>query len=648
MFRKRVIAALAPIILATVSSGETAGQHPVDPARNPDLDVHVGRIRILMRDAYYPNVHKFTDDSIAISAAKWTANASADNTPGYDFIRNPELLDSIQSDGRYPSLIRSVNRGRTWTPAPPPPDKASFPTGLLDDGTAVGLPRRTFPVEGKPNTYEGLGSFSKDNWKTVTQESIYVHCPRVYTGYADGGPQKLIHGPIFHSNFLTMSNGDLIAVLPTNFEEDTKFTTGRIKWRAIIVKSTDGGRNWHYVSTAASMASLKTTDDKILANIPQGFAEPAITRLPDGTLICAIRTGVSARPVGPSDSYSDLKYTHVKEGQYYTTSSEPTQPLYITKSTDSGRTWTKPKIIGNPRGSCPRLLLLSNGVLALSYGRVARPTQGNRIIFSTDGGDTWTNEIDIYPGLSSGYTGIVEAAPGKILYVFDACISDGPKVPDWIGAVDITVRLKGSPVAEPTEPLGQWRSGLRHPKQNGVNRLFLVTVHLEGADRLTSVAYGGQRMTRVIDSRAEHAYVGVYMLNEHGISRASDGGINVRWDGPAPTRAGYSSVFLGGVDQKMPIGATRHSAVEKQTSLSTGPLNAQKDDLIVLAATAGHNGDYAVENGFVRGVELTILSADGLVAYKSATGVEEDDVPSITHTRPKRQVLTGFVVRHKK
>ena len=645
MSNKRVFVTLALIVMAIVPSAETAEKHPVDPARDPDLDIHVGSMRILMRDAYYARIHKFADDSIVISAAKWTSNARADTTPGYNFITNPELLDTIQADGRYPSLIRSVNRGKTWTPTPPPPSKASFAMGQLADGTAVGLPRRTFPVKGKSNTYEGVGWFSKDNWKTVAHEPVYVHCPKVYSGYADGGPGALIHGPVFHSDFLTMPNGDLIAVIPTNFEVDTKFTTGRIKWRAIIVKSTDRGRNWHYVSTAASMASLETTDEKILGNIPQGFAEPAITRLPNGNLICAIRTGVSAQPVGPSDSYSDLRYTHLKEGKYYSTSNKPTQPLYITKSRDKGKTWTKPKTIGNPRGSCPRLLTLSNGVLALSYGRVARPTQGNRLIFSADGGETWTNEIEVYPGLSSGYTDVVETAPGRILYVFDACISDGPKVPDWIGAVDIRVKLKGSPVAEPTELLGPWRSGLRHPEQYGSNRLLLVTVHVEGNERLNSIAYGGQRMTRVIEKKFKTAYVAVYMLDENGIRKASEDDIDVQWDGTGPARAGYTSAFLGGVDQKTPIGAIVTGFADAQTSLSTSALAAQKDDLVILATTAGHNGHYTVENGFVRGTELTILSADGLVAYKTATDAE--DVPSITHSNPKRQVIAGFVVRHK-
>jgi hypothetical protein len=291
--------------------------------------------------------------------------------------------------------------------------------------------------------YVGKRWVSKDNWETVTQEPFYVTSPDIFTGYADQGPVEVIDGPCFHSDFLTLPNGDLIAAVMANFEEDTGFTTTRIKWRSILVRSTDGGESWEYVSTIASMASLETTDQEVLNNIPQGFAEPSIARLADGSLVCAIRTGVDAYPSGPSDSYRDLKYTHLKDGKYYTTSEDPTQPLYVTQSTDGGGTWSRQEVMPSAMGACPRLLTLANGVLALAYGRVARPSQGCRIIFSIDGGKTWASETDIYPGLSTGYTGMVETAPGRILYAFDACRADGPKVPDWIGVVDIEVRVSG-------------------------------------------------------------------------------------------------------------------------------------------------------------------------------------------------------------
>ena len=60
---------------------------------------------------------------------------------------------------------------------------------------------------------------------------------------------------------------------------------------------------------------------------------------------------------------------------------------------------------------------MTNGVLACSYGR-----PGNRIMFSVDGtGRQWTDRLKVYeyPRGSFGYTGIVEVAPGQLLFVYD-------------------------------------------------------------------------------------------------------------------------------------------------------------------------------------------------------------------------------------
>ncbi len=408
------------------------------------VEVDVADTRIIMRDAYSPSLQKLADGSIVMTGGKKVDNVKADISPSYDFTKNPELLDSIREKSLYFSSIRSADGGNTWRPVPPHPYRGKPSSkGVLADGTAVGVFARTHPAGDQPGMYVGKRWVSKDNWETVTQEPVYVKTPEIFRGYADQGPGEGIDGPCFHTDFLTLPNGDLIAAVMANFEEDTGFTTTRIKWRSILVRSADGGESWEYVSTIASMASLETTDQEALDNIPQGFAEPSIARLPDGNLVCVIRTGVSAYPAGPSDSYHDLQYTHLKDGKYYTTSKDPTQPLYVTLSTDEGETWSKQKMMASARGACPRLLALANGVLALAYGRVARPSQGCRIIFSIDGGNTWTRETDIYPGLSTGYTEMVEMAPGRILYAFDACTADGPKVPDWIGAVDIEVRLLG-------------------------------------------------------------------------------------------------------------------------------------------------------------------------------------------------------------
>src|SRR2546427_12877350 len=69
--------------------------------------------------------------------------------------------------------------------------------------------------------------------------------------------------------------------------------------------------------------------------------------------------------------------------------------------------------------------LLSNGVLACSYGR-----PGVNIMFSTDGtGTRWSHHTSVFSGItavnsttdkSTCYSGFAEVSPGRLLIIFDA------------------------------------------------------------------------------------------------------------------------------------------------------------------------------------------------------------------------------------
>jgi len=67
----------------------------------------------------------------------------------------------------------------------------------------------------------------------------------------------------------------------------------------------------------------------------EGFTEPDIGFMPDGSVICIMRTG------GPS---------------------------YLARSTDGGLTWSRPRIFDD-FGVAPRIVQLGNGVTLVSYGR---------------------------------------------------------------------------------------------------------------------------------------------------------------------------------------------------------------------------------------------------------------------------------------
>lgn len=179
-------------------------------------------------------------------------------------------------------------------------------------------------------------------------------------------------GFLFHRDMLVMGDGSLQGPMYGTYATNTKYSS-------VWVKSSDGGSNWTLVSTIAH-------DDAVGG---EGFCEPVVARCADGSLLCVMRIG------------SNL-------------------PLYQSRSVDNGLSWSAPTTLPgvNPDTTYsvdPSLCLMSNGVLALSYGR-----PDNKLLFSLDGnGETWGYGQNIYSGKSSGYTGIREISPGRLLMVGD-------------------------------------------------------------------------------------------------------------------------------------------------------------------------------------------------------------------------------------
>ena len=83
-------------------------------------------------------------------------------------------------------------------------------------------------------------------------------------------------------------------------------------------------------------------------------------------------------------------------------------------SKDGGRTWSEPVTL--EVGSVDAdLTMMSNGVLACSYGR-----PGSNLMFSVDGGKNWINHSVITDRSGFNYTSVQEISPGRLLYVHDA------------------------------------------------------------------------------------------------------------------------------------------------------------------------------------------------------------------------------------
>jgi len=132
-----------------------------------------------------------------------------------------------------------------------------------------------------------------------------------------------------------------------------------------LVKTTDNGRTWKHVSTIG----------------PGG--EPAVARLSATEMTAVIR--------GDRNSLMTQMFSH-----------------------DGGKSWSEPVALEVGKVA-PDLALMSNGVLACSYGRPA-----SCIMFSIDGGQTWCSHHVVSDRVGFNYTSIREISPGRLLYVHDA------------------------------------------------------------------------------------------------------------------------------------------------------------------------------------------------------------------------------------
>ena len=89
-------------------------------------------------------------------------------------------------------------------------------------------------------------------------------------------------------------------------------------------------------------------------------------------------------------------------------------PLEQIWSHDGGKTWGSPVTL-EVGSVAPDIVLMSNGVLACSYGR-----PGSNLMFSIDHGKTWMHHTVLTDSGGFNYTAIREVSPGRLLYIHDA------------------------------------------------------------------------------------------------------------------------------------------------------------------------------------------------------------------------------------
>ena len=137
----------------------------------------------------------------------------------------------------------------------------------------------------------------------------------------------------------------------------------RMFFRVQCVASSDGGRTWGIRGTIA--------DQPELADWGYGCGEQSMQRMPNGELLCVMRTEMEGNNLGTRPL---TKSTHT---------------LVATRSSDNGHTWSRPEAIA-PFSVTPHLRTLENGTVAVVYGR-----PGVHVRASADSGQTWGKALPV-------------------------------------------------------------------------------------------------------------------------------------------------------------------------------------------------------------------------------------------------------------
>jgi Neuraminidase (sialidase) len=222
------------------------------------------------------------------------------------------------------------------------------------------------------NSKPVLGTYiitSRDNGHTWSEPNFIK---------TDGMPFTATEGPTDAP--IEMPDGSLImAVIGYRMHGDAK------NIGSVLLRSTDKGKTWSYVSTIADDPGGKM----------QGFMEPGIVRTKTGRLVVGLRNHL------------------------------PEHAIYMTYSDDDGKTWAPARKSGL-QGHPVDLIQLADGRLMASYG-IRPPNHGRpggiRAAFSRDNGETWDveNEVQIrkdFINWDIGYPESVQLPDGKVLTVY--------------------------------------------------------------------------------------------------------------------------------------------------------------------------------------------------------------------------------------
>lgn len=254
--------------------------------------------------------------------------------------------------------------------------------------TSAGRPEISLQKTEEEGVLEAKFFRSKDHGLTRVSDPARVYLPERFKDWSG----------VLCRNIVGLDDGSLL--MSMYLRSGVKNTLEN-KFRDIVLKSSDRGKTWYYLSTVA----FDMSED----NRGEGFNEASLLVLPDGKINCFMRSGASYQASLGSFNNNDWdNKMPFSFGQQ--------TPIYKTVSVDGGKSWSIPDPITS-HGVWPDATLMKNGITALTYGR-----PGNWIMFNEGESDTWGPIIpfynDLYPPDCGNYVSATEVAPDILLVVY--------------------------------------------------------------------------------------------------------------------------------------------------------------------------------------------------------------------------------------
>ncbi len=299
----------------------------------------------------------------------WPLNVEKKNTESRPYLydmgqgllltSNPQGSDALLE----PYIVRrSTDAGKTWQAVSGTEQNIDSPQELvrLADGRILGPSRWTHLQP--DGSLTGKTTILDAKAETLAMHDSTITLPKEFM------PMKTGEVLIFERHIWAEKDGSITAVAWSRTNQRDAQKRFLVTRHTHLLRSADLGKTWTH-----------------LTHVGLG-GEPSVVRLSDSEWLAVTRP----------DAHMSNLLQH--------------------RSLDGGKTWKFERTL--EEGSVmPDLVLMSNGVLACSYGRPV-----SNLMFSLDGGHAWHDHRVISDRANFNYTAIREISPGRLLYMHDGQI----------------------------------------------------------------------------------------------------------------------------------------------------------------------------------------------------------------------------------